>query len=143
MPTYRELLNDSATPVMVRRIIALLTDEKGHSRYDPVDVVNNLEVLLLAAKAELEAISIEGLHQAARDFMDKNTPPHGQLLSLDEWLMEYDSRLSNAVKTEGLEILEAFSNRTGDPRGGRRRTMARLAAELRLKASRETSNDNI
>ena len=82
MTTYRELLNDSATPVMVRRIIALLTDEKGHSRYDPVDVVNNLEVLLLAAKAELEAIS-------------------------------------------------------------RRRTMDRLAAELRLKASRETSNDNI
>jgi len=56
MPMYRELLNDSATPVMVRRIIALLTDEKGHSRYDPVDVLNNLEVLLLAAKAELEAI---------------------------------------------------------------------------------------
>ena len=53
MPTYRELLNDSATPVMVRRIIALLTDEKGHSRYDPVDVLNNLEVLVLAAKAEL------------------------------------------------------------------------------------------
>jgi len=82
MTTYKELLNDSATPVMVRRIIALLTDEKGHSRYDPVDVVNNLEVLLLAAKAELEAIS-------------------------------------------------------------RRRTMDRLAAELRLKANRETSNDNI
>ena len=143
MPTYRELLNDSDTPVMVRRIIALLTDEKGLSRYDPVDVVNNLEVLLLAAKAELEAISIEGLHQAARDFMDKNSPPNGQLLSLDEWLMEYDGHLSNAVKTEGLKILEAFSNRTGDPRGGRRRTMARLAAELRLKASRETSNDNI
>ena len=52
MPTYRELLNDSATPVMVRRIIALLTDEKGHSRYDPVDVLNNLEVLVLAAKAD-------------------------------------------------------------------------------------------
>jgi hypothetical protein len=67
---------------MVRRIIALLTDEKGLSRYDPVDVINNLEVLLLAAKAELEAIS-------------------------------------------------------------RRRTMDRLAAELRLKANRETSNDNI
>ena len=63
MPTYKKLLNDSATvtgrlpaPVMVRRIIALLTDEKGLSRYDPVDVLNNLEVLLLAAKAELEAI---------------------------------------------------------------------------------------
>jgi len=56
MTTYKELLNDSATPVMVRRIIALLTDEKGHSRYDPVDVLNNLEVLVLAAKAELEAI---------------------------------------------------------------------------------------
>ena len=82
MATYRELLNDSATPVMVRRIIALLTDEKGLSRYDPVDVGNNLVVLLLAAKAELEAIS-------------------------------------------------------------RRRTMDRLAAELRLKANRETSNDNI
>ena len=82
MPTYRELLNDSDTPVMVRRILALLTDEKGLSRYDPVDVINNLEVLLLAAKAELEAIS-------------------------------------------------------------RRRTMDRLAAELRLKANRETSNDNI
>ena len=82
MPTYRELLNDSDTPVMVRRIIARLTDEKGLSRYDPVDVINNLEVLLLAAKAELEAIS-------------------------------------------------------------RRRTMDRLAAELRLKANRETSNDNI
>ena len=82
MPMYRELLNDSATPVMVRRIIARLTDEKGLSRYDPVDVINNLEVLLLAAKAELEAIS-------------------------------------------------------------RRRTMDRLAAELRLKANRETSNDNI
>ena len=53
MTTYKELLNDSATPVMVRRIIALLTDEKGHSRYDPVDVLNNLEVLVLAAKAEL------------------------------------------------------------------------------------------
>ena len=82
MTMYRELLNDSATPVMVRRILALLTDEKGLSRYDPVDVINNLEVLLRAAKAELEAIS-------------------------------------------------------------RRRTMDRLAAELRLKASRETSNDNI
>ena len=56
MPTYRELLNDSDTPVMVRRILALLTDEKGLLRYDPVDVGNNLVVVLLAAKAELEAI---------------------------------------------------------------------------------------
>jgi hypothetical protein len=75
MTTYKKLLNDSATvtgrlpaPVMVRRIIALLTvgikgwdkNENGLRCLELISELNNLEALQLAAKAELEAIDTQG-----------------------------------------------------------------------------------
>jgi len=62
------------------------------------------------------------LHQAALDFMDKHKhkQPNGEpfcatvlnhpILSLDEWLMEYGDHLSDAIKAEGQEIMDAFDN---------------------------------
>jgi hypothetical protein len=63
-------------------------------------------------------ITEEQLHQVARDFMDKykqrfgsqRFPTSWEPLSLDEWLMEYGDHLSDAIKAEGQEIMDAFDN---------------------------------
>ena len=52
----------------------------------------------------------EQLHQIARDFMDKYKQPSWEPLSLDEWLMEYGDHLSDAIKAEGQEIMDAFGH---------------------------------
>jgi hypothetical protein len=55
-------------------------------------------------------ITEEQLHQAARDFMDRHKRPSWEPLSLDEWLMEHGNYLSDAIKAEGQEIMDAFDN---------------------------------
>ena len=52
----------------------------------------------------------EILHSMARDFMDTNSKPEWDTLSLDEWMCEYADHISDEVKAEGTAIIQGFAN---------------------------------
>ena len=56
----------------------------------------------------------EDLHQTARDFMAKHSKADWELLSLDDWLIEYAEDLPIDVREEGAELLSMFSGYGGN-----------------------------
>jgi hypothetical protein len=52
----------------------------------------------------------EILHSMARHFMDTNSKPEWDKVSLDDWMYEHANDISDEVKAQGTAIIQGFEN---------------------------------
>ncbi len=52
----------------------------------------------------------ESLHLVARQFMERNSKPEWEKVSLDDWMYEHANDISDEVKAQGTAIIQGFEN---------------------------------